>query len=385
MPRIPAAIAVVMLVATCIGFNTARFPVVLEMAAVQGSSQQPRLIIRVEDAEPPADLSSGDRAGDQEESERAGQPRGAGDADWDGSSGIKPSRSGGKRPGSKDSPWGNGRAQKESRPVRSVRPVVASIGRAADPAQAEDGLRGSVQAREQPDRYADGDSGPPGGMAPSRYGYGDLGTETEDDPADSCEESTDPYESAADEADNARRSSPASNSYGNSDTDDSTDSYGSSYSSSDSDSDTDDSADSYGSSYGGLDEDSYGDPYGSSSGDASWARQEPPTATTAEGHRGGPGSHAGSAGTADAAVRRPQGLDLVPVAADSGAGQAGQNRFGAEQSARHREENGGGWQDAAETGKGVIPLPPVDGTVSPPNVRPTPYGSIPIYPSTNSA
>jgi len=34
MPRIPAAIAVVMLVATCIGLNTARFPVVFEMAAV---------------------------------------------------------------------------------------------------------------------------------------------------------------------------------------------------------------------------------------------------------------------------------------------------------------------------------------------------------------
>ena len=45
MPRIPAAIAVVMLVATCIGFNTARFPVVLEMAAVPEMSSQPRVLV----------------------------------------------------------------------------------------------------------------------------------------------------------------------------------------------------------------------------------------------------------------------------------------------------------------------------------------------------
>jgi hypothetical protein len=45
MPRIPAAIAVVMLVATCIGFNTARFPVVLEMAAVPEMSSQTRVVL----------------------------------------------------------------------------------------------------------------------------------------------------------------------------------------------------------------------------------------------------------------------------------------------------------------------------------------------------
>ncbi len=43
MPRIPAAIAVVLTVATCIGFNTARFPVVLQMAASRpaGPQEQP--------------------------------------------------------------------------------------------------------------------------------------------------------------------------------------------------------------------------------------------------------------------------------------------------------------------------------------------------------
>ncbi len=48
MPRIPAAIAVVMLVATCIGFNTARFPVVLEMAAVPEASSSTRVVVCAE-------------------------------------------------------------------------------------------------------------------------------------------------------------------------------------------------------------------------------------------------------------------------------------------------------------------------------------------------
>ena len=45
MPRIPAAIAVVMLVATCIGFNTARFPVVLEMAAIPTTPSMTKVVI----------------------------------------------------------------------------------------------------------------------------------------------------------------------------------------------------------------------------------------------------------------------------------------------------------------------------------------------------
>ena len=45
MPRIPAAIAIVILVATCIGFNTARFPVVLEMAAIPEMSSQTKIVV----------------------------------------------------------------------------------------------------------------------------------------------------------------------------------------------------------------------------------------------------------------------------------------------------------------------------------------------------
>ncbi len=183
MPRIPATIAVVMLVATCIGFNTARFPVVLEMAAVQATSKQPRLIIPVEDSEPPADQSTDDQPGDEStddqpgdesndyrsggkssdyqpgdesndyrsggkssdyrsggessdyrsgnESKRAGQPREVGDADWDDSSGFEGNRSSGELPGSKTAPRGKGRTQKESKSGKSARPVVASMGMAA--------------------------------------------------------------------------------------------------------------------------------------------------------------------------------------------------------------------------------------------------------------
>jgi len=60
MPRIPAAIAVVMLVATCIGFNTARFPVVLEMAAVPEASSSTRVVVC---AESTGDATDSDKAG----------------------------------------------------------------------------------------------------------------------------------------------------------------------------------------------------------------------------------------------------------------------------------------------------------------------------------
>jgi hypothetical protein len=58
MPRIPAAIAVVMLVATCIGFNTARFPVVLEMAAVPGASSQPKGVAHSDSSTESSDSTS---------------------------------------------------------------------------------------------------------------------------------------------------------------------------------------------------------------------------------------------------------------------------------------------------------------------------------------
>ncbi len=470
MPRIPATIAVVMLVATCIGFNTARFPVVLEMAAVQATSKQPRLIIPVEDSEPPADQSTDDQPGDEStddqpgdesndyrsggkssdyrsggessdyrsgnESKRAGQPREVGDADWDDSSGFEGNRSSGELPGSKTAPRGKGRTQKESKSGKSARPVVASMGMAAGEAKAAAGSRDGDQAGEQPDRYASGDSSTPGGTTTSQYGYGDLGKKTEDDPAGTYEESTDPYGYGAHDADkDSRKSSPASNSYGSSygssgtdsDTDSGADSYGtsyggsggSSYGHSDSESDAGADADSpggssgspggssYGTSYGGSGGSSYGssragdnetsyggsygsssggssgDSYGSSGGDSSSPRQEPLAGTTAERHGGEPDSYAGSVVAADAASRKARSLDLVPVAEDAGASQAGEDRFRAEQSGSHTEDSDGGWQDRAE--KGVIPLPPVDETVSPPNVRPAPQGSIPIYPSTDSA
>ena len=463
MPRIPAATAVVMLVATCIGFNTARFPVVLEMAAVRATSQQPKLIIPAEDSDPPADQStdhqpsgessdheSGGESSDHRsgnESKRAGQSREAGDADWDDSSGFEGSRSSGELPGSKTAPRGKGRTQKESKSGKSAKPVVASMGMAAGRAKAAAGSRDSDQAGEQTDRYASGDSSVPGETATSQYGYGDHGTKTEDDPAATNGESTDPYGYGVHDADKAsRKSSPASNSQGSSygssqgssDTDSDADSsgtsyggssgssgtsyggssegsggssYGGSYGSSDLETDPGSNADSSGSSSGSSSGTSYGssgggsgagangtshggsygspsggssgDSYGSSGGDSSWPRQEPLAATAAERHGGEPDTYAGSVVAADAASRKARSLDLVPVAEDSGASQASEDRFRAEQSGSHAEENGGGWQDRAE--KGVIPLPPVDETVSPPNVRPAPQGSIPIYPSTGSA
>ena len=66
----PATIAVVMLVATCIGFNTARFPWFPRWRPLATSSS--RLIIPVEDFEPPADQSTDDQPGDESTDDQPG-------------------------------------------------------------------------------------------------------------------------------------------------------------------------------------------------------------------------------------------------------------------------------------------------------------------------
>ena len=407
MPRIPATIAVVMLVATCIGFNTARFPVVLEMAAIPTVPSMTKVVICSEASPVSEDsidtdssYSSYSYSSDNGyESSSDGQ---SGYSSYGNDSNGGSSHKSYESNGSHDCDDGSGSSDEEA--WSSNDSDSYAYGEAKDESTDDN----------SPSSYGYGQDSSSYGEDASSYEYGyDSGNESSTDDDDSRDskwnrrnKNRSKGKTKSGKASENSDYSSAGNSYAWQDSSDATpdqDSEYDPYGSSDTDSD---SHDSYGS--GDSDDWSQEDAYASDSSyndndsvtryderqeaavdDAStWSGGAPVTASPAAPYAYGSHSYEDSAAASANVVPKSGNLALVPVEDEpqsNGTWGNGSSNQGHDSRYSSNPENDGIYRShESPAPAGFSRLPPVDRSVRGPVLSPLADGSIPLYPSTGA-